>query len=202
MNISLYLYKHCHKNSNKHWLSLVPFSAVIDLKRPCFIFTAKHFLSFWSYLFYFWQSCQQKVLNLLSSNFHSTLPIWQPSFFYFNGGPLIFENVNMTHQLEIWHSEESERIWASFRRFGTHYLLMKWAHIYYDDTIIDIYGINKFIFELKTNLYYYVYNRAEFLSQHCLWESQQWLALYFTFDFVWSIFFLWLENFWFLVVKL
>ena len=43
----------------------------------------------------------------------------------------------MTHQLEIWHSEESERIWASFRRFGTHYLLMKWAQIYYDDTIID-----------------------------------------------------------------
>jgi len=52
---------------------------------------------------------------------------------------LIFENVNMTHQLEIWHSEESERIWASFRRFGTHYLLMKWAQIYYDDIIIDIY---------------------------------------------------------------
>ena len=51
LNISLYLYKHCHKNSNKHWLSLVPFSAVIDLKRPCFNFTAKHFLSSWSYLF-------------------------------------------------------------------------------------------------------------------------------------------------------
>ena len=55
--------------------------------------------------------------------------------FHFHGGPLIFENVNMTHQLEIWHSEESERIWASFRRFGTHYLLIKWAQIYYDDTI-------------------------------------------------------------------
>ena len=33
LNISLYLYKHCHKNSNKHWLSLVPFSAVIDDRR-------------------------------------------------------------------------------------------------------------------------------------------------------------------------
>ena len=141
------------------------------------------------------KATNRKFWILLSSNFHSTLPIWQPSFFYFHGGPLIFENVNMTHQLEIWHSEESERIWASFRRFGTHYLLMKWAQIYYDDTIIDIYGINKFIFEPKTNLSYYVYNRAEFLSQHCLWESQQWLSLYFTFDFVWSLFFCSWTNF-------
>ena len=76
---------------------------------------------------------------------------------------MIFENVNMTHQLEIWHSEESERIWASFRRFGTHYLLMKWAQIYYDDTIIEL------IFMASTNsssnlklifLLYYVYNRG------------------------------------------
>jgi len=134
--------------------------------------------------FYFWQSYQQKVLNFIVLQFSQHITHLTAKFFYFHGGPLIFENVNMTHQLEIWHSEESERIWASFRRFGTHYLLMKWAQIYYDDTIIDIYGINKFIFEPKTNLSYYVYNRAEFLSQHCLWESQQWLSLYYTFDFV------------------
>ena len=152
MNISLYLYKHCHKNSNKHWLSLVPFSAVIDLKRPCFNFTAKHFFILKLSFFIIGKATNRKFWILLSSNFHSTLPIWQPSFFHFHGGTLIFENVNMTHQLEIWHSEESERIWASFRRFGTHYLLIKWAQIYYDDTIIDIYGINKFIFEPKTNL--------------------------------------------------
>jgi len=134
--------------------------------------------------FYFWQSYQQKVLNFIVLQFSQHITHLTAKFFYFHGGPLIFENVNMTHQLEIWHSEESERIWASFRRFGTHYFLIKWAQRYYDDTIIDIYGINKFIFEPKTNLSYYVYNRAEFLSQHCLWESQQWLSLYYTFDFV------------------
>ena len=84
LNISLYLYEHCHKNSNKHWLSLVPFSAVIDLKRPCFNFTAKHFFSSWSYLFYYWQSYQQKVLNFIVLQFSQHITHLTAKFFSFS----------------------------------------------------------------------------------------------------------------------
>ena len=137
--------------------------------------------------FHYWQSYQQKVLNFIVLQFSQHITHLTAKFFHFHGGPLIFENVNMTHQLEIWHSEESERIWASFRRFGTHYLLIKWAQRYYDDTIkIYMASTNsssnlKLIFLIMSTI------EAELLSQRCLSESQQWLSLFFTFDFVWSI---------------
>ena len=140
------------------------------------------------------KATNRKFWILLSSNFHSTLPIWQPSFFHFHGGPLIFENVNMTHQLEIWHSEESERIWASFRRFGTHYFLIKWAQRYYDDTINIYMASTNSSSNLKLIFLIMSIIEAEFLSQHCLWESQQSMAVpvfYFWFCLI-NIFFLWL----------
>jgi len=116
--------QHCFMNSNKHWLNLVPLAAVFDLQRETLFAFLKNLLNFYVFFhfeFCWWHSYHQKVWRFSFSNFHSTLPFWQPSFPWRD----FFRYMKMS----IWHSSykysilknQKEKV-TSFGSysFGTH----------------------------------------------------------------------------------
>lgn len=72
------------------------------------IFLQIHWFLLFHFQFCWWHSCQrQKVSRFSFSNFHSTVPFWQPSFLV--AGQFRYMKMSIWHRLEKQHSEKSER---------------------------------------------------------------------------------------------